>query len=255
MRRFLYVMVALLVLALVAEFTLTVLAQRGMKKSLSRRYGLPPDIDVAIGAFPFIISLARKHLGELRLSWDGECLLSHRGRESAVAYRCVVYLYDVEIDAASLMRGDMKLHSATRVEAYIELPMREVAAFLGIGDVASTEEGRLASAGVEDGEHPYELHYAVRVVGEDAIAFFDIGGKEGFAEDGAVSEGELDTEEMRVSIHGLPLKTKTKSASLEGEKLVVEISISEWEGYLNASTGTEDFMHICELDIETKVIF
>ncbi|MBC7247741.1 MAG: DUF2993 domain-containing protein [Actinobacteria bacterium] len=249
MRRVLYLLVTLLALALLAEVALTVLVQRGMERALARRYGLPDDLEVAVGAFPFLVSLARERIGELRLSWRGECLLSHAGGESAVTYHCVAYLYDVEVSFASLLRGDLQMRSLSRVDAHLDIPLTEAATLLGVDDVTVTGDGGLLVTSAEGGER----RYGVRVIGDDGIAFstdIDSGGPGGVSSE-PVPQAQGGEPNFRLS--GLPMEAKAVSATIDGDRIVIEISIPEWVSYLEYSTTTSDFKHEYELYGEVSV--
>jgi hypothetical protein len=204
--------------------------------------------DAAVGAFPFLVSLARGRIGELRLSWWGECLLSHAGGESAVTYRCVAYLYDVEVSFPSLLRGDLQMRSLSRVDAHLELPLAEAAHLLGVRDVAVTGDGGFLATGADG----VERRYGVRVMGDDGIAFSTDAALESPGGGSAGPVPQVEGGEIRLRLYGLPLEARAVSATVDGERMVIEVSIPEWEGYLVSSTTASEFRYKDELYGEVK---
>lgn len=232
MRRFLFMLVIVIGLLLGAEISLTFLTQKGMERALSRQYGLPPDVEASIGAFPFILSLARNHLGELRFSWHGECSLASAAGAGEVSYHCVAYLYDVELSMPSLMRGNLRIDSLSRMQAYLEMEAREITSLLHVGIFSGTgDEGVIET--LKDG---IIYQYKVKVSGEHELSFAAVTeawpGERGTTENKATVEGGV----IRVELSGMPMEASLKKASLKGEKMELEISFPEWEGYLESST-------------------
>lgn len=243
MRRFLFTLVILLGLLLGAEISLTFLCQKGMQRALSRQYGLPSNVEASISAFPFILSLARNHLGELRFSWQGQCSLASAAGVGEVSYSCVAYLYDVELSMPSLLRGRLRIDSLSRMQAYLELEAREITSLLGIGILSGTgDEGVIET--LMDG---ILYQYKVKVSGEHefslAVVMGTRPGESGTAEYKPTVEGRV----ILVEMSGMPMEAKLKRASLKGEKIELEVSFPEWEGFLESPTHSLYFNHKYEL--------
>jgi len=243
LRRLLFALVIVLALLLGAEITLTVLCQKGMVRALSRQYGLPGDLEASIGAFPFIVSLARNRLGELRLSWRGECRLATAGGEGGIPYRCTAYLYDVELSMSSLMRGSLRIDSLSRMQAHIELDAGEVTALLGMGAFS----GALSTGCLETSREGILYQYEVKVSGMNELTFSPVDVSR--SENGVASDNEpvVNGGGFRAALQSLPLDAKLKNASLQSEKLVLEASFPEWEGYLESSTVSLQSNHKIKL--------
>jgi len=232
-RKILFGLVFLLVLLLAAEMLVTFLSQRGVEKALSSQYGLPSSLEASINSFPLILSLARNHIGELRLTWRGNlnCFReegSGEEVETRLAYSARVNLYDVELEMTSLMTGKLVIRELSRVEARIFLEED------AINEILGEDRGPLYIDGdeiysINDGE---KTLYKVEVTGDNTLTFHPdfIYMDDSASNQDAYSSLERCMEEVR--LEGLPLNSRLKTAGSEGGRVVLKLYLPLWEGYI-----------------------
>lgn len=226
MRRILAVIIVLTALLLLAEVGVTILSQCGMERAIRAQYEMPDSLEVGINSFPYIVSLARNHLGELRLSWEDVASCRVNGREEETFYRGEVNLIDVELNMISLLRGRLDIRSVSRVESSIYLEDWALEMMLGGGG----EGYRVESGVIYRVENGRSREMKVKVIGDNTLIVscaveYDCG------EDNAGSGVE---EENRISLafDSLPLDAGIKSAVSDGKRLVIGLDVPVWEGYM-----------------------
>ena len=229
MRKMLFGLIVLLALLLAAEVGVTLLSQRGMERAMRSQYGLPPSLEVAINSFPFLVSLARNHLGELQLSWEGELVSrTEEGEEANPPYQGKVNLYDVELNMPALLRGRLEIRSISRSEACFFLDQESLGAAFGLdrgflsfhnGGVFATFEGR-------------RVEYEVEIVGDDTVALNPVSGSINDADMPHGPQPVIQPPRLRATFEGLPLGAALQSASLHGDRMAMRVSIPMWEGYM-----------------------
>ncbi len=225
MRKILFGLVLLVAVLLVLEVGVTLLSQKGMERALRSQYGLPSSLEVSINSFPFLVSLARNHLGQLDLSWDGEleCMVE-AGMSVPVAYSARASLYDVELSMPYLLGGKLAIKNISRVKANISLIEEAINdIFLYLRQTYTIEDDRIFL--VEDGS---KIQYKVKVAGIDEISFEPLPGYTANENQDLNPNPKVKT----IKMHSLPMDARLQSASVSGGKVKIEISIPDWEGYL-----------------------
>jgi len=229
LRKILFTLVILLALLLAAEMVVTFLSQRGMEKAISSQYELPSSLKVSINSFPLILSLARNHMVEIRLAWEGN--LSCRCEEEEEmepAYSAQVNLYDVELEMPSLLGGRLEIREISRIKAEIFLDETSINEIAGdnIGPVL-IDDGDIYF--VQNGE---KVRYKVKVLDNRTLSFYPHSGytSDSGYHDEAHPTLESDTTEVR--LEGLPLDSQLEKASSDRGMLILEITIPMWEGYM-----------------------
>lgn len=230
LRRILFSLVFLVALALGLEIALTYLSQRGMEKALCSQYGIPGDLEVRINSFPFIMSLVRNHLGEIQLNWRGEMHGSFRERDVHFSYLCSVNLYDVELRMPSVLRGRLEIESLSRIRARLIVGLEDLKEIFG-GDV------RLPSAGdtIEVHKNGDIFKYKVQVWGSKTLRFHPDDTSTSRASTPYNYEAGVKDCGIELILSEFPIDFSLRKASATDERLVLEISIKCWEGYLNSS--------------------
>jgi hypothetical protein len=225
LRKILFSLVTFLALLLVAEVGITLLSQHGMEKALSSQYELPSSLEVNINSFPYLLSLARNHMGEVQLSWKSE-LPYHVGEDAAgsMAYEGRVNLYDVELNMPSLLTGKLELRHISRQKATISMDLEELKRAFGFnsGTLFLEDDSLFMRAGGE------KTRCKVKVVGDDGLTIEPYGA----STDGSGSYLNPDCELETVEFPELPIGAILLNASLMGDRVILEISIPMWEGYL-----------------------
>ncbi|RJP31248.1 MAG: DUF2993 domain-containing protein [Actinobacteria bacterium] len=225
MRKILFGVIVLLALLLAAEVGITLLSQHGMERALSSQYGLPSGLEVSINSFPYLISLARNHLGELQLTWEGELQYGvEEGAAAQIPYAGRVNLYDVELNMPSLLSGKLEIRDISRLKSSISLAIGDINQALGMPDEGFfVEDERLYM--LSDGE---KVQYKVKVIDEDTLSFVPVAVS-------TTAEGSSANDLYQVEtilFYGLPMRSCIDLASVDGDRVVLEISIPMWEGYL-----------------------
>lgn len=229
MRKILFALVLLLALLLAAEMVVTFLSQRGMEKAISSQYELPSSLKVSINSFPLILSLARNHMGELRLAWEGNLSCQcGEGEEMKPAYSAQVNLYDVELEMPSLLGGRLEIREISRIKAEIFLDETSINEIAGdyIGPVL-IDDGDIYF--VQDGE---KVRYKVKVLDNRTLSFYPHSGYTGDSGSHDEAHPTLESGMTEVRLEGLPLDSRLEKASSDRGMLILEISIPMWEGYM-----------------------
>jgi hypothetical protein len=229
LRKILFTLIILLALLLAAEMVVTFLSQRGMEKAIGSQYELPSSLKVSINSFPLILSLARNHMNELRLAWEGNLSCSYgEGVEEETAYKAQVDLYDVELEMPSLLGGRLEIREISRIKAEIFLDEAAVNEIIGdyIGPVL-IDDGDIYF--VQDGE---KVRYKVKVVDGRTLAFYPQ--SDYINDSGSIDEAHpaLEAVVKEVSLEGLPLDSELEKASSDRGMVILEISVPIWEGYM-----------------------
>ena len=225
MRKLLFSAIILVALLLGAEVGVTLLSQHGMEKALSAQYELPSSLEVSINSFPYLISLFRNHLGELQLSWDGE--LQYGVEEGAAAnmpYAGRVNLYDVELNMPSLLTAKLEIRNISRLKAFIYLETNDINEALGISNGGFfVQDDRVFL--LADGE---KTQYRVKVTDDHSLSLEPMMGYTHTEASSTNNEYRVET----VVFKGFPMEAKLSYASIDGDRVVLSISIPMWEGYL-----------------------
>lgn len=225
MRKIMFSVIILVALILAVEVGITLLSQHGMEKALSAQYELPSSLQVSINSFPYLVSLFRNHLGELQLSWQGE--LQYGVEEGAAAnmpYACRVNLYDVELNMPSLLTGKLEIRNISRLKAFIYLETADINEALGISTGGFFVHDDVVFL-LADGE---KTQYKVKVTDDNTLSLEPIMDYMHTGGSPADNEHRVET----VVFMSLPMDAKLSYASIEGERVVLSISIPVWEGYL-----------------------
>jgi len=229
LRKILFTLVILLAMLLAAEMVVTFLSQRGMEKAISSQYEMPSSLKVSINSFPLILSLARNHIGEIRLAWEGDfsCQCAE-GEEAELAYSAQVNLYDVELEMPSLLGGRLEIREISRIKAEIFLVETSINEFAGdyIGPVL-IDDGDIYF--IQDGE---KVRYKVKVLDNRTLSFYPHSGYISDSESYDEAHPTLESGTTEVRLEGLPLDSRLVKASSDRGMLILEISIPMWEGYM-----------------------
>jgi hypothetical protein len=225
MRKILFSVIILVALLLAAEVGITLLSQHGMEKALSAQYELPPSLEVSINSFPYLVSLARNHLSELQLNWNGAVQYQvEEGTAANIPYTGRVNLYDVELNMASLLTGKLEIRKISRLKAFIYLDTAELNAALGmVAQAFFVEDDKIFL--MSEGK---KTQYRVKVTDESTIALMPF--TVSMTSEGLPSNGQSLIKTVR--FNDLPMGSKLSLASIDGDRVVLEISIPMWEGYL-----------------------
>ena len=225
MRKILFSVIALLALLLAAEVGVTLLSQHGMERALRAQYELPSNLEVNINSFPYLVSLTRNHLGELQLTWEGELDYAlQEGTLESMPYACRVNLYDVELNMPSLLTGKLEIRDISRLKAAISMDTGSLNEALGGIDGGFFIEDDKIFALVAG----KKTQYRVKVTGDYTISIEPYASSTTTEGSGSNPDAQVKT----VDIVGLPMESTLYTASIDGDKVVLEISIPMWEGYL-----------------------
>ncbi len=224
MRKLLFIIAALIALLLALEVGMTMLSQRGLAMALRGRYGLPDNLEARINSFPLLVSLARNHIAELQLRWRGELALDLEGSQEMLPCEGSARLYDVELDMPALLKGGLVLRGISRLQASVAMDKGAIAAMLGVEEEAiSLESGRICLYS-EGQEHKLR----VKVKDGKTLAVEEVVGCG--ASSGSDSHGQPFVYTFELS--QIPMEGDLRTASVSGDRLVLEISIPMWEGFL-----------------------
>ncbi len=224
LRKLLFLVALLIALLLGVEVGMTMLSQRGLAMALRGRYGLPEKLEARINSFPLLVSLARNHLAELQLRWEGDLSLEREGGLDMLPCEGNVRLYDVELDIPALLKGGLELRSISRLEASLALERGALAAMMGVGENEIWfESGRICLA--VGGK---KMKYRVKVQGDRTLALEEVVESSGGSGSGSYTQPSIYTFEFT----RVPMEGNLRTASVSGDRMLVEISIPMWEGYL-----------------------
>jgi len=225
LRKLLFTVVMIMALLLAAEVGVTLLSQHGMERALRSQYELPESLEVSINSFPYLASLARNHISELQLAWEGDLRYQAvEGALASMAYTGNVNLYDVELNMPSLLTGKLEVREVSREKAAISIATPDLGVALGLSPGAlASDDGKLF---VSDGEK--KTQYMVKVSGDNALTLQPFTGYMDSRDSGQNPDGGAYT----LVFHALPLDAELLNATIEGGDVVLEMSIPEWEGYL-----------------------
>ena len=225
MRKILFSVIVLLALLLAAEVGVTLLSQKGLERAMRSQYELPESLEVSINSFPFLLSLARNHLAELRFSWEGEIeYMVEEGMLASMPYSGWISIYDVELNMPSLLRGRLEVRDVSRLEGAITAEVSSINDGIGITEGGFyVEDGRLYA-----GEGNEKTRFKVKVLDSRTVAIGPYNAYTGTEGTGTKPDSQVYT----VTINALPFGAELKNASLDDANVVLEISIPMWEGYL-----------------------
>lgn len=230
LRRFLYALIFLTVVLLGAEVSLTLLSQWGMGKALSTQYGLPPHTLVRINSFPFLVSLMRNHLGEVRFFWDGVLVCASGADELRIGYEGEAVLRDVELRMSSIIRGNLDIVSISSAKVTVSMSFDDMA-------VLFHEVGRDAESGDKAAGANYasESNYQVKILDEHHIYLYRSEASTLNLDIAEKGETRIKEVGIQAELKDLPLGAFLKTASMDGEKLVLHLGVPGWQGYLDPS--------------------
>jgi hypothetical protein len=135
-----------------------------------------------------------------------------------------VNLYDVEISMPALLRGRLEVRNISRIKAEISIDndaLNELFGSPGNGFLIDNDK----IYRIEGGE---KTQYKIKTLGDTGLViepFYGYTGDSGFREN-----TELELQE--VELNGFPLGAILENASVRDGRVVFEISIPMWEGYL-----------------------
>ncbi|MEW6553011.1 MAG: LmeA family phospholipid-binding protein [Actinomycetota bacterium] len=225
MRKLLFTVVTVLALLLAAEVGVTLLSQQGMERALRSQYELPDSLEASINSFPFLVSLARNHIGELQLTWEGE--LGYQAGEGALAglpYRGSVNLYDLELNMPALLTGRLEVREVSRHRASMAISISDIGKAMGLpGDALEAEGGRLYLS--EGGK---KTQCVVKASGVNGVAIEPLEDYMNSKDSGHNPDDTVHT----VVFPSLPVDAELLNARVEGSMVILEMSIPQWEGYL-----------------------
>ncbi len=225
MRKILFAVVLVLALLLAAEVGVTLLSQHGMERALRSQYELPASLEVSINSFPYLASLVRNHISELQLAWEGD--LQYQAGEGTLAsmpYAGIVNLYDVELNMPSLLKAKLEVSKVSRRKAAIAIDVADLNRAIGLrGGALRVDEGLLF---VVEGER--KTQYVVKVSDDNALALQPFTGYTDSRDSGQNPDAEVYT----LVFTSLPLDAELLNARVEGEEVILDMSIPSWEGYL-----------------------
>lgn len=226
MRKLIFALIAVVALLFFLEIGVTLLSQKGMERALRSQYDLPDSLEVSINSFPFIVSLARNHLGELTLDWEGELeCTAEEGTAPLVPYQARVDLYDVELNMPSLLTGRLELREISRVKAFIFLDVKSLNEVFSLQDIELAVEGDELYGTTGGGE---KAIYKVKVTDADTVTLT----AEPASTSGEGFEKNPHVEVKTMRILSLPMGARLQTASVDRGRLRLAISIPSWEGYL-----------------------
>ncbi len=231
MRRLLYVLVLLAALLLGAEVALTFLSQWGMGRALSAQYGLPQDTEVRINSFPFLVSVMRNHLGEVRFYWNGILIFRKGFDEKHMAYEGEAILRDVGLSMSAVIRGKLEIESISSAKITVSLNMEDIAAFLDEGGRETGSDDVTVAREADAGEDNYQ----VKVLDENHICLYPSKPSTLNLDEKPSDEAKDEGSGICLEISGLPLDGFLKTASLDGKKLILQLGVPLWFGYLDSS--------------------
>lgn len=233
MRRILVVTAVLLALALGLEMSVTYLAQRGMEKALERQYNLNEGLRVRINSFPFIISLIKNRIRDLRLEWNGDLYLSTSQTTYPVFSSCVLRMNDVELDMSAILQGRLEIRSLSRSNSEFRIPLADLEPIIGGVSLFSYEDGTI---GAEISQVKFKIE--VYISGDNRLTFLPVLVSSGTSGKTGNIESYIKGLETTVSVEGFPMRFVLLAAWVEGDNLLVKVDVKEWEGYLDASIGS-----------------
>ncbi len=230
LRRIFLSLAVLGALALGLETAVTYLAQRGMERALKAQYRLDGDLKVGINSFPLAVSLARNRIRDLRLEWTGELLFRSEAGTVRVPCSCRVGMQDVELDMPAVIEGRLRIRSLSRLRSQVSLELAELGEVLGGGTAVPGENGAvLVSGGSRESE------YEVYITGPKRLEFRCRNASTAGQGDALKSQSEVEVEGYGFDLEGLPLEFSLLKVGVDGGRLILNVSIKEWEGYLDAS--------------------
>lgn len=227
LRKLLIILAILGAMALGVESALTYLAQRGMEEALERQYGLEEGLKVAINSFPFVVSLSRNHIRELRLEWEGEIHFVSGELDYSLPCSLEIRMQDVELDMPSVLRGRLVIRSLSHLRSRLLIAIAELDPLLGVGvAVPGSREG---SSYTTTGGVVFE--YKVEIYGENSVGFTPI--ISSTQAQRILAQGQPSIEGMAkiYNIEGIPLRFSLLSAVLRDGFLELNLDIKEWEEY------------------------
>lgn len=225
MRKIIFSVIFLLALLLLAEVGVTLLSQRGMERALRSQYELPDSLEVSINSFPYIVSLARNHLAEVRLEWSDKLMYqAGEGVLESVDYGGRVSLYDVELNMPSLLTGKLEMRHISRQNSRFFIEIEALNLILGLpqGSLKAENDRLYLSA------HGKKAQYKVKVAGDNAIVVEPYLGYMAGTASGIYPDPSLEA----IELTSLPMGAVLLNACINSGRVEIEISIPMWEGYL-----------------------
>lgn len=229
MRKIIFSLVILLALFLAVEIGITLFSERGLEKVMRSQYGLPSTLKVSINSFPLTLSLARNHLGEIRLSWDGDLYFTGPdGVETHAPYHGNVAVYDIELNMPSLLKGRLDIRKISRIKTMIVLDEASLNEAFGAHDrIFIVEEGEVFE--IRNG---IRIKYEVEVLDDTTMAIEPVLDSTNGVESSENTQPGVHPSPQLIKAEALPFQAGLQSITSEGDLLILEISIPEWEGYL-----------------------
>ncbi|MGQ9757635.1 MAG: LmeA family phospholipid-binding protein [Actinomycetota bacterium] len=224
LRKLLVILAILGAMVLGAETALTYLAQRGMEEAFEKQYGLEEDLRVAINSFPFIVSLARNHIRELRLEWRGEIHFVSGDVDHPLPCSLEISMQDVELDMPSVLRGRLVIRSLSYLSSRLLIGIADLVPLLGGG--IAVPGGVEGSSYMATGEVDFE--YKVEIYGDKSICFTPIMASTQAQRLPSKDQPSIEGMAKIYSLEGIPLRFSLLSAVLRGGFLDLKLDIKEW---------------------------
>jgi len=229
LRKILFSAVLLLALLLAFEVGVTFLSERGFQKALKSQYGMPDSLKVSINSFPLTLSLIRNHLGQLRMTWEGQVnTITPSGQEENPTYFGQINLYDVELNMPALLRTRLEIRQISRIKAAIILTEESLNLALGIqNDDIIVADGEIFKANTNP-----KVQYKLKVLNGDTLSLEPLSGSIGDSDYLQNPQPALQASSATATFGTLPLDGRLQRASIEGDKAVIDMAIPIWEGYI-----------------------
>jgi LmeA-like phospholipid-binding len=229
LRKILFSAVILLALVLAFEVGVTVLSERGLQKALETQYGMPGSLKVSINSFPLTLSLIRNHIGQLKLTWEGQTVVTNLdAQESGLTYYGQVNLYDVELDMPALIRTRIEIRQISHIDASIIFDEQALNASFNLPDgslVIDQNKIYLKNSNPQ-------IQYKLKVSNGNSISLDPSSGSIGDSDSFQNPQSGVEPDFATVALGKLPMEARPQSASVEANRVIIAVSIPIWEAYI-----------------------
>jgi translation initiation factor IF-1 len=229
LRKIIFIVIILLALLLAVEVGVTLLSEHGVERVIRSQYGLPDNLQVSINSFPLTLSLLRNHLAEVRIYWEDELgFAATGGVETSAPYYGQVAVYDIELNMPSLLRGRLDIKKISHMRTAIVFGESSVNKAFGLGDQGfKIEDGEIYTAygGIR-------INYKVKVSEGNVVTIEPQVDSSVDIDSQANPQSGINIPPLEISFYAMPFDAKLEKVRVEGDKVILEISIPMWEGYL-----------------------
>ncbi len=223
-KRIFIVIIILLTLLLIAEFGLTVAAQKGLAVYLRNRFSLAKEPSVSISSFPITVSAVRGRVNSTRVRISSSAsITSLAGLPAQLPYELTFDATDARFSLADLVSGHLKLQSVSRLESSLQLAQEALNSILtGAGWSVILEGDVLA---VQSDSNPgLRIECKVYVYDSSTVALEPRSGSTSFPVS-LVPAGESLL--LRLPVQGLPMHPALLSAEIEGGSLTLKARLDQ----------------------------